>query len=106
MPDNQRYYIWKHRQRLVQTALLTDPFGYYFCNIITVLPSPKALFKTVTDMADQEGRCCYLESSWAEPKAKIYERMGFNLVGEMEYDDDRVVSRLFCMIREPRNPMR
>ena len=76
----------------------------------------------MTDLADEEGRRCYLESSRDEPNVKIYERMGFQMVKEMECDDDgevckvgvvddegslNIVGRrliglqLFCMIREP-----
>ena len=75
----------------------------------------------MTDRADGEGRRCYLESSRDEPNVKIYEKMGFKMVKEMECDDDGEVckvgvinegipdsvemrligSQLFCMIREP-----
>ncbi|SLM36431.1 gnat family protein [Lasallia pustulata] len=90
----KRYYIWKTTQALVQKSIWTDPQGYYFCNIVTVLPSEqgkgigKLLFKAVTDRADAEGRRCYLESSRDEPNVKIYEKLGFKMIKEMECDDD------------------
>lgn len=46
------------------------------------------LFEKVTDRADREGRRCYLESSRAEPNVKIYERLGFQMVREMDCDDE------------------
>jgi len=104
----KRYYIWKAAQTEAQGDLWTDANGYYFCNIVTVLPEVqgkgvgKLLFKHVTDVADREGRRCYLESSRAEPNMAIYERMGFRLAKEMVCDDDEVAIKLFCMIREPK----
>ncbi|KAA8618524.1 acetyltransferase [Pyrenophora tritici-repentis] len=56
-----RYWIWKARQAEAQKELWTDPNGYYFCNIVTVLPEAqgkgvgKALINEVLDMADKEG---------------------------------------------------
>lgn len=105
----KRYWIWKAAQARVQKELWTDPLGYYFCNIVTVLPEAqgkgvgKLLFKDVTDVADREGRKCYLESSRAEPNMAIYERMGFVLVKEMVCDDEGEAIRLYCMVREPRD---
>ncbi|PIA98770.1 hypothetical protein CB0940_02405 [Cercospora beticola] len=102
-----RYYIWKRAQASAQQTLWTDPSGYYFCNIVTVLPSAqgqgigKKLFKHVTDQADNEGKRCYLESSRAEPNLKIYEKMGFELKKEMVCDDDGDAITLYCMMREP-----
>ncbi|KAI9838233.1 MAG: hypothetical protein M1837_002507 [Sclerophora amabilis] len=96
----RRYYIWKATQRDVQRALWTDPRGYYFCNIVTVLPLAQGrgigarLFRTVTDRADRERMPCYLESSRAEPNIRIYERMGFHLAREMECDDQGVVCKV------------
>ncbi|MCJ1415612.1 hypothetical protein MMC32_001944 [Xylographa parallela] len=90
----KRYYIWKQRQAQAQAALWDDPEGYYFCNIVTVLPSEqgrgigKLLFQEVTRKADKEERKCYLESSLDEPNTKIYERLGFRKVKEMDCDDD------------------
>lgn len=105
----KRYYVWKAAQAEAQSALWTDPKGYYFCNIVTVLPEAqgkgvgKLLFKHVTDIADQEGRKCYLESSRAEPNMAIYERMGFRLAKDMVCDDDGKAITLYCMMREPRS---
>ena len=96
----QRYYIWKRTQSHLQSQIWTDPHGYFFCNIVTVLPSHqgmgigKMLFQKVTDQADREGRRCYLESSRAEPNVKIYERLGFRMVSEMDCDDDGVVCKV------------
>ena len=88
----------------------TDPKGYYFCNIIVVLPEAqgrgigRALFHEVTKKADAEGRRCYLESSRDEPNTKIYEAMGFHFVKQMDCYDDGDVCKLYCMVREPQNP--
>lgn len=38
--------------------------------------------------ADKDGRKCYLESSRDQPNTKIYERMGFRKVKEMDCDDN------------------
>src|SRR5207248_4458470 len=52
----KRYYIWKACQAKMQKEIWTDPRGYYFCNIVTVLPSAqgrgigKKLFEVVTDI--------------------------------------------------------
>lgn len=103
----KRYYIWKSTQVAAQKELWTDPKGYYFCNIVTVLPEAqgkgigKVLFKRVTDLADEQGRECYLESSRAEPNMQIYERMGFELSKEMICDDDGDAIKLYCMVRQP-----
>jgi GNAT superfamily N-acetyltransferase len=100
-----RYRIWKAAQAEAQAALWKDEAGYYFCNIVTVLPEMqgqgigKLLIKRVTDVADKEGRKCYLESSRREPNMMIYERMGFRLVREMVCDDDGVGITLYCMMR-------
>lgn len=105
--NTKRYYIWKAAQASAQSELWTDEQGYYFCNIVTVLPEAqgkgigKLLFRHVTDQADREGRKCYLESSRAEPNMAIYERMGFQLVKEMVCDDDGDSITLYCMMRPP-----
>ncbi|XMA15710.1 hypothetical protein WAI453_008501 [Rhynchosporium graminicola] len=102
-----RYYIWKDRQAEAQKKLWTDPNGYYFVNIICVLPGQqgkgigKLLAREVTKMADEKGRRCYLESSRDVPNLKIYEAMGFHFVQQMDCDDDGDVCKLFCMVREP-----
>lgn len=104
----KRYYIWKAAQAEAQKELWTDKKGYYFCNIVTVVPEAqgrgigKLLFKHVTDMANKEGNQCYLESSRAEPNMAIYERMGFNLAKEMVCDDDGDAITLYCMLRQPK----
>ena len=106
----KRYWIWKARQAEAQEQLWTDAKGYYFCNIVTVLPEAqgrgigKLLFKHVTDQADREGVKCYLESSRAVPNMAIYEKMGFQLAREMECADDRTAITLYCMIRQPGTP--
>lgn len=103
----KRYWIWKAAQAEAQQAIWTDEQGYYFCNIVTVLPEfqgkgiGKQLFKHITDVADREGKKCYLESSRAVPNIAIYERMGFKLAREMQCDDDGTAITLFCMVREP-----
>ena len=54
----------------------------------------KLLFNVVTERADKEGRRCYLESSKDEPNIRIYERIGFCLVKEMNCDDDGEVCKV------------
>ncbi|KAK3679961.1 hypothetical protein LTR78_000338 [Recurvomyces mirabilis] len=104
----QRYWIWKARQAEAQEQLWTDAKGYYFCNIVTVLPKAqgrgigKLLFKHVIDQADREGVKCYLESSRAVPNMAIYEKMGFDMAREMECADDGTAITLYCMMREPK----
>lgn len=106
-----RYWIWKARQAEAQRELWTDPQGYYFCNIVTVLPEcqgqgvGRALMEEVLHMADKEGRRAYLESSRWEPNGAIYERFGFRLVKEMECRDgegEKDAVMLYCMMREPK----
>jgi len=105
----KRYYIWKACQAQAQKEIWTDPRGYYFLNIITVLPSEqgkgigRALFNEVTKKADEEGIRCYLESSRDEPNMKIYEAVGFHFVRELDCDDDGEVCKLFCMVRDPQS---
>jgi len=104
-----RYWIWKREQAAAQSAIWTDPNGYYFCNIVTVMPGNQGkgigrqLFETVTRMADQEGRKCYLESSKDKPNIAIYEKMGFHLARKMVCDDGEDACDLFCMVREPQS---
>ncbi|KAF2004312.1 acyl-CoA N-acyltransferase, partial [Amniculicola lignicola CBS 123094] len=91
-----RYWIWKARQAEAQAELWTSPRGYYFCNIVTVLPGAqgqgvgRALMEEVLGMADKEGVGCYLESSRRVPNVAIYERFGFRLVKEMECKEEGV----------------
>jgi GNAT superfamily N-acetyltransferase len=109
--STKRYWIWKARQAEAQEQLWVSEKGYYFCNIVTVLPEAqgkgvgRALMEEVLKRADREGVCCYLESSRREPNVAIYERFGFELVREMECGDggeDEGRITLFCMMREPR----
>ena len=92
--NTKRYYIWKQEQAKIQKELWTDERGYWFCNIVTVLPEAqgkgvgKLLFEDVTKRADQEGTRCYLESSREEPNVKIYEKLGFELKGKMKVEDE------------------
>jgi len=103
----KRYYLWKEAQASAQAELWNDEHGYYFCNIVTVLPSAqgkgvgRALMEVVLKKADQEGRRCYLESSRDVPNVAIYEKFGFKLVKDMLCDDDGDGIKLFCMMREP-----
>ena len=94
-----------------QSELWKDPKGYYFCNIVTVLPEcqgqgvGRALMEEVLSMADKEGRSCYLESSRSEPNIAIYEKFGFRLAREMECrdgDGEKDAIKLYCMLRQPR----
>lgn len=109
--STKRYWIWKSRQAEAQGALWTSDEGYYFCNIVTVLPEAqgrgvgRALMEEVLGMADREGVECYLESSRRVPNVEIYEKFGFELVNEMECRDgegegDAVM--LYCMVRKPK----
>jgi GNAT superfamily N-acetyltransferase len=88
-----RYWIWKARQAEAQKELWNDEQGYYFCNIVTVLPGEQGqgigrkLMQAAMDKADTEGRKCYLESSRSVPNVAIYEKMGFRLVREMRCED-------------------
>uniref|UniRef100_L2FEI2 GNAT family n=1 Tax=Colletotrichum fructicola (strain Nara gc5) TaxID=1213859 RepID=L2FEI2_COLFN len=103
----QRYYIWKEAQAKAQKELWTDPRGYYFLNIMVVLPEAQGkgvgakMMKMVTDQADAEDMKCYLESSKDIPNMAIYGRWGFKFQKEMICDDDGDAIRLFTMIREP-----
>jgi GNAT superfamily N-acetyltransferase len=104
---SQRYYIWKEAQARAQSAVWTDPRGYYFLNIMVVVPRAqgkgigKLMMKAVTDQADAEGLRCYLESSRDVPNMQIYGRFGFKFAKELECDDDGTAIKLFAMVREP-----
>lgn len=109
--STKRYWIWKERQAEAQGELWTSEKGYYFCNIVTVLPEAqgkgvgRALMEEVLSAADKEGVWCYLESSRKEPNVAIYEKFGFKLVREMPCqeggrEEGKIV--LYCMMREPR----
>ena len=99
----KRYRIWKAAQEKAQSVLWTDPRGYYFCNAISILPGHQGkgigrkLMEVVIDKADREGMPCYLESSKDVPNVRIYQRLGFKLMRDMECDDDGVV----CKVRSP-----
>lgn len=103
----KRYWLWKQRQAEAQSALWTDARGYYFCNIVTVLPEAqgkgvgRALMEVVLKAADEKSMRCYLESSRREPNVPIYEKFGFRLVREMLCDDEGEGVMLYCMMREP-----
>lgn len=102
----KRYWIWKAGQEKVQSELWTDSRGYYFCNVVAVLPGQQGkgigrkLVEVVTEQADREGMNCYLESSKNIPNVQIYESFGFKLVRDMACDDDGVV----CKVRQPDSP--
>ena len=104
-----RYWIWKREQGVAQSEIWTDPNGYYFCNIVTVMPGSQGkgigrkLFETVTKMADKEGRKCYLESSKEKPNIAIYEKMGFHLAKNMVCEEGGDICDLFCMVRQPQS---
>ncbi|KAK1483040.1 hypothetical protein CABS01_02776 [Colletotrichum abscissum] len=101
----KRYYIWKEAQARAQREIWTDPRGYYFLNIMVVLPSAQGkgvgakMMKAVTGRADEEGVKCYLESSKDVPNVKIYGRWGFVFEREMICDDEGDAIRLFTMTK-------
>ncbi|KAI0127446.1 acyl-CoA N-acyltransferase [Xylariales sp. AK1849] len=103
----KRYYIWKEAQANAQSSVWTDPRGYYFLNIMVVIPRAqgkgigKLMMKAVTDIADAERTKCYLESSRDVPNMQIYGRFGFKFAKELECDDNGDAIKLFAMVREP-----
>ncbi|KAI1384626.1 acyl-CoA N-acyltransferase [Hypoxylon trugodes] len=103
----KRYYIWKEAQAKAQSSVWTDPRGYYFLNIMVVLPKAqnmgigRLMMETVTDQADAEGMKCYLESSRDVPNMQIYGRFGFKFAKELECDDNGTGIKLYAMVREP-----
>lgn len=105
--QDQRYYIWKDAQASAQSSLWKDPRGYFFLNIMVVVPEAQGkgvgakLMKAVTDEADAKDMRCYLESSRDVPNVAIYGRLGFKFQKEMICDDYGDAIRLFTMIREP-----
>ncbi|KAJ5130279.1 uncharacterized protein N7515_006318 [Penicillium bovifimosum] len=100
-----RYWIWKEVQKTAHDAIWQDPRGYYFCNVVGVSSQArgmgvgKKLMQTVMEKADRENMPCYLESSKGYPNVGIYERMGFELVKEIECVDE---GDLYCMTRNPK----
>jgi len=103
----QRYYIWKDAQAKAQEKLWTDPRGYYFLNIMVVLPEAQGkgvgakMMNVIAEKADAENMKCYLESSRDVPNVAIYGRWGFRFQEKMVCDDDGDAIDLFTMIREP-----
>ncbi|KAL4899513.1 hypothetical protein BDW74DRAFT_109315 [Aspergillus multicolor] len=99
----RRYNIWKERQAEAQKSIWDDERGYYFCNIVAVLPEAqgrgvgKKLFEEVTNLADEERMRCYLESSRKEPNVGIYEKLGFEMRREMECRDGKGEGQA-CMV--------
>ncbi|KAJ5610683.1 Acyl-CoA N-acyltransferase [Penicillium lagena] len=89
----RRYWIWKELQQNAHNSLWQDPRGYYFCNVVGVTSEArgvgvgKKLMECVMEKADREGMPCYLESSKGYPNVEIYEKMGFQLVKEIECAD-------------------
>ncbi|KJX97137.1 hypothetical protein TI39_contig553g00011 [Zymoseptoria brevis] len=55
----------------------------------------------ITDVADREGRACYLESS-KEVNQMIYGRMGFEVVKKVYLQREREAVELDIMVREPK----
>jgi ribosomal protein S18 acetylase RimI-like enzyme len=110
--STKRYWTWKARQAEAQAELWKSERGYYFCNIVTVLPEAqgkgvgRALIEEVLTKADKEGVWCYLESSRAVPNVAIYEKFGFRLAKEMECQEgegENSKITLYCMLREPKS---
>lgn len=50
--------------------------------------------ETVMERADREGMPCYLESSKGYPNVTIYEKMGFELVKEIECAEEGDVCKV------------
>ncbi|GAB1212272.1 hypothetical protein ATERTT37_001404 [Aspergillus terreus] len=89
----RRYQLWKSMQKETHDAVWTDPRGYYFCNVIAVSAEMRGqglgrkLVEVVTKQADREGIPCYLESSKGVPNLIIYQKLGFELVREINCVD-------------------
>ncbi|KAE8354543.1 acyl-CoA N-acyltransferase [Aspergillus coremiiformis] len=102
-----RYHLWKTLQRETHDVVWTDPRGYYFCNVLAVSSAMrgmgvgKKLVEVVTRQADRDGIPCYLESSKGFPNLIIYEKMGFELVTEIDCVDGQDACQLYCMVRKP-----
>jgi GNAT superfamily N-acetyltransferase len=111
----RRYWTWKACQKEAHEEIWTDPCGYYFCNIVAVHPDAQGkgvgreLFQVVTDRADREGIKCYLESSKWIPNIQIYRKMGFELVREIECEDEgdmcKVGARFLSLLASPALPI-
>jgi len=63
----------------------------------------RELFDHVTDMADRDGRACYLESS-NDVNPKIYGRMGFEIKKKIHLQRAEEHIPLDLMVREPKIP--
>ncbi|CAG7990487.1 unnamed protein product [Penicillium salamii] len=104
-----RYRVWKQVQQNAHDLIWQDPRGYYFCNVVGVSSQArgmgvgKKLMADVIDKADRENMPCYLESSKGYPNVKIYEKMGFELIKEIECVDGGDICKLYCMIRSPQS---
>lgn len=91
-------------QRETHDEVWVDPRGYYFCNVIAVdsemrgMGVGRMLVDVVTERADREGIPCYLESSKGMPNLKIYEKLGFDLVKEIECVDQRETCKVSFLI--------
>ncbi|KAL2861589.1 acyl-CoA N-acyltransferase [Aspergillus pseudodeflectus] len=102
-----RYRQWKTLQSQTHAQIWDDDRGYYFCNVIAVRSELRGrgvgrrLVEAVTRRADEEGMPCYLESSKGMPNLAIYEKLGFEGVGEIECVDGKDICTLYCMIRPP-----
>ncbi|KAL4804434.1 acyl-CoA N-acyltransferase [Aspergillus unguis] len=85
-----RYRRWKELQRKTHSRIWTDERGYYFCNVIAVRSEMRGhglgrrLVEAVTEKADDEGMPCYLESSKGMPNLAIYQKLGFEVVRDIE----------------------
>lgn len=103
-----RYNLWKAMQRKTHDVIWTDPRGYYFCNVLAVSSEMRGmgvgrkLVEVVTQQADRDGIPCYLESSKGVPNLIIYEKLGFDLVTEIDCVDGRDACKLYCMVRKPK----
>ncbi|KAF9890830.1 hypothetical protein FE257_005401 [Aspergillus nanangensis] len=103
----RRYLLWKSMQKQTHDAVWKDPRGYYFCNVIAVSAEMRGkgvgrkLVEVVTRQADREGIPCYLESSKGVPNMVIYQKLGFELVTEMDCVDGKDKCKLYCMVRQP-----
>ncbi|KAJ5895071.1 Acyl-CoA N-acyltransferase [Penicillium taxi] len=103
-----RFWVWKQTQQAAHEALWTDRCGYYFCNIVAVSSQArgmgigKRLMQTVMEKADRECVPCYLESSKSYPNVPMYEKMGFELIKEIECVEGGDACKLYCMIRKPK----